>query len=324
MPTTPRSAQPLERRSNASRTGRSYGLPPRGPFSRHESGQRRRQPLQVAPKAEDAYTAYLHRLAATAPLTAREETALWNDLLAGGDAAARARQTLIERHLRFVVSIARHYAGTGVSMADLVQEGNLGLVEAARRFDPTKGFRFVTYAGWWVRQAIATALVRQGHALSGSIPVARKALKVRQMASSLTQELGREPSEAELAQAMGLSMDELRDVLAFDAAAVSLDVPLGDEGETTLKDTVADVQQAPPDETIIDRVAHEQLVRMISTLPPREQTVLRLRYGLEDGIEHSLQDVGNRLGLTRERVRQIEAKALMTLRRQEAAARGVA
>jgi RNA polymerase sigma factor (sigma-70 family) len=280
--------------------------------------------VQVAPKAEDAYTAYLHRLEATVPLSAREETALWNDLLAGGEAADRARRTLIERHLRFVVAIARHYAGTGVPMGDLVQEGNLGLVEAAWRFDPTKGFRFVTYAGWWVRQAIATALARQGHPLSGSIPVARKALKVRQRAHTLTQELGREPSDAELAAAAGLSLDELRDVLAFDASAVSLDVPVGEEGESTLEDLVADGRQAPPEESIIDRVAQEQVAAMISSLPAREQTVLRLRYGLEDGVEHSLQDVGNRLGLTRERVRQIEAKALVALQRQEAAAPVVA
>ena len=254
-----------------------------------------------------------------APLLSREEEqALAREIERNGDKAVKARNDLIERNLRLVVSIARKYACPAMPLQDLVQEGNIGLMTAVKRFDWRRGCKFSTYATWWIHQFIRRAMLSQGRIIRLPVHRGETLYKMRQHLQWFNQEFGREPTPEETAEAMGISPEEVETLIKISQYPLSLDVPFGEDGDSNLGKFI------PSNEEELEDLASSglrkiQVQQALAALSPREQMVLKLRFGLEDDREHTLEEIGKKLGVTRERIRQIEDKALRTLRQPKVA-----
>ena len=260
---------------------------------------------------EDPVRMYLKEIGKVPLLTADEEIELAKRMEKGDE---EAKKRLCEANLRLVVSIAKRYVGRGMLFLDLIQEGNLGLIKAVDKFDYTKGYKFSTYATWWIRQAITRSIADQARTIRIPVHMVETINKLIRVSRQLLQTYGREPTPEEIAQEMGLSVDKVREIQKIAQEPVSLETPIGEEEDSHLGDFIPDEDVPAPAEAAAFSMLKEQLVEVLDTLTEREQKVLKLRFGLEDGRARTLEEVGKEFEVTRERIRQIEAKALRKLR----------
>lgn len=297
-----------------------------------------RPPEGPTPSTTDGVRQYLNAIGRIALLTAEEEVDLAKRYRAGATAAmwlreredlplalrarlrrlvedgARAQERLVTANLRLVVSVARRYLGRGLSLLELVQEGNLGLMRGVEKFDHTKGYKFSTYATWWIRQALTRGTANKARAVRLPVHVHEMVAKVRRVEFELLQAIGRDPTDEEVADTLGLSVDRLRELRLAGREITSLDRTVGEDGETTIGDLVRDEDAEDPEERATSSAARSELADALARLHERERTVLELRYGLTDGQPRTLEEIGELYGVTRERVRQIEKKTLAKLR----------
>lgn len=249
------------------------------------------------------------------PLLSEEEEKILGEKSAAGD--AEARQRLAEGNLRLVVSLAKHYTGRGVAIMDLIQEGNMGLMHAAEKYDHTKENRFSTYAAWWIKEAMQRAIDQQSREIRVPVHVAENMKRVQKAARDLQQSLGRDATTAEIAQKLGdKTEEEVKDIISYLQNPVSLESPVGEDGESSLGDMVEDHSGQTPEEAMDILARQEEVRELLDTLTDRERQVVRMRYGLGEEKPQTLEEIGSALGVTRERVRQIEARAMEKLRRQ--------
>ena len=261
---------------------------------------------------DDPVKVYLKDIGKTPLLTSEEELDLANRMKEGDE---YAKNKLSESNLRLVVSIAKRYVSrTNMQFLDLIQEGNLGLIKAVEKFDPSKGFRFSTYATWWIRQAITRAIADQSRTIRIPVHMVETINKLVRATRELTQKLNREPTTEELSEYLGISEERINEVRKITLDPISLENPIGEEDDSKVGDFVEDESTKSPLEVTTQKLLREQLLETIETLTPREQKVLRLRYGLDDGHTRTLEEVGREFNVTRERIRQIEAKSLKKLR----------
>ena len=263
---------------------------------------------------DDPVKVYLKEIGRVPLLTPDEEVQLALDIKEGGPKGERAKQRLSEANLRLVVSIAKRYVGRGMQFLDLIQEGNLGLIKAVEKFDHTKGFKFSTYATWWIRQAITRAIADQARTIRIPVHMVETINKVKKVSSQLLHENGHEPSAEEIAERLEMPVDKVREIMRVAQEPVSLETPIGEEEDSHLGDFIPDDEAPVPAEAASQTLLKEQLAEVLKTLTPREEKVLRLRFGQEDGRPRTLEEVGKEFNVTRERIRQIEAKALRKLR----------
>ena len=263
---------------------------------------------------DDPVKVYLKEIGRVPLLTPEEETELALKIQAGGPEGEKAKQRLSEANLRLVVSIAKRYVGRGMQFLDLIQEGNLGLIKAVEKFDHTKGFKFSTYATWWIRQAITRAIADQARTIRIPVHMVETINKVKKVSSQLLHEYGHDPSAEEIAERLDMPVDKVREIMRVAQEPVSLETPIGEEEDSHLGDFIPDDDAPVPAEAASQTLLKEQLADVLKTLTPREEKVLRLRFGLEDGRPRTLEEVGKEFNVTRERIRQIEAKALRKLR----------
>ncbi|NMH96330.1 sigma-70 family RNA polymerase sigma factor [Pseudonocardia acidicola] len=305
--------------------------------------------LDAQSPAADLVRVYLNGIGKTALLTAAQEVELAKRIEAGvfakhvldtareddtqldkqyaADLRAivrdgeRARNHLLEANLRLVVSLAKRYTGRGMPLLDLIQEGNLGLIRAVEKFDYAKGFKFSTYATWWIRQAITRGMADQARTIRLPVHLVEQVNKLARIKRDLHQRLGREATHEELAEESGLAVEKIADLLDHARDPVSLDMPVGSEEEAPLGDFIEDAEATDAENTVISHLLHDDLRRVLATLEDREQYVIRMRYGLDDGQPRTLDQIGRRFGLSRERVRQIEREVMAKLRIGERADR---
>jgi RNA polymerase primary sigma factor len=270
--------------------------------------------LGVYDADRDILDQYLFEVSQTPLLTPQQEMAIAR-LVRAGD--PDAMQELIKRNLRFVISVAKKYQNRGLGLSDLIGEGNLGLLTAARKFDPDQGVKFISYAVWWIRQSILAALARHGRTVR--VPLNRTAdlSRITRTAETLRQDLRREPTPEEIAESTGLSVDVVRSLAALNTTEVRLDAPLEAEGERSMIERFIAEEQGDPEEQAMERFLSEQVDVALRSLAPRDAKVLRLYFGLDGGREHTLEEIGGMLGVTRERVRQLRDRALKRLREGE-------
>ena len=260
---------------------------------------------------DDPVRMYLKEIGKVPLLTADEELEIAKRMAAGDE---EARKKLSESNLRLVVSIAKRYVGRGMQFLDLIQEGNLGLIKAVEKFDYSKGYKFSTYATWWIRQAITRAIADQARTIRIPVHMVETINKLIRVSRQLLQEYGREPTPEEIAKEMGVSEEKVREITKIAQEPVSLETPIGEEEDSHLGDFIPDDDIPAPAEAAAFTMLKEQLTDVLDTLTPREEKVLRLRFGLDDGRARTLEEVGREFNVTRERIRQIEAKALRKLR----------
>ena len=260
---------------------------------------------------EDPVRMYLKEIGKIPLLSADEEIELAKRIELGDE---DAKQKLAEANLRLVVSIAKRYVGRGMQFLDLIQEGNLGLIKAVEKFDYTKGYKFSTYATWWIRQAITRAIADQARTIRIPVHMVETINRLIRVSRQLLQELGREPTAEEIAAKMDMPVDRVREIMKISQEPVSLETPIGEEEDSHLGDFIQDDHVAVPADAAAFTLLHEQLMEVLDTLTEREQKVLKLRFGLVDGRPRTLEEVGKEFNVTRERIRQIEAKALRKLR----------
>jgi RNA polymerase primary sigma factor len=275
------------------------------------NGRKRAKSIGAFESERDILDQYLYEVAKTPLLTPPEEVAIARRIAAGDP---DAMHELIRANLRFVVSVAKKYQNRGMALTDLIGEGNVGLLTAARKFDPDQGVKFISYAVWWIRQAILAALARQGRTVR--VPLNRTADLSRIVRSSetLRKELERQPTPEEIAEATGLTLEVVQSLATLNSSDVRLDAPVEGEGERSLSDKFVADEQSDPDMQVMDQLLIEEIDRALRALPPRDAKVLRLYFGLNDGREHTLEEIGSLLGVTRERVRQLRDRALKRLR----------
>ena len=260
---------------------------------------------------DDPVRMYLKEIGKVPLLTADEEIELATRMSEGDE---EAKRRMAEANLRLVVSIAKRYVGRGMLFLDLIQEGNLGLIKAVEKFDYTKGYKFSTYATWWIRQAITRAIADQARTIRIPVHMVETINKVIRVSRQLLQELGHDPSAEEIAKEMGMPVEKVRDILKIAQEPVSLETPIGEEEDSHLGDFIPDEDASEPSEAASFSLLKEQLMEVLDTLTPREKKVLELRFGIVDGRTRTLEEVGKEFNVTRERIRQIEAKALRKLR----------
>jgi RNA polymerase primary sigma factor len=284
--------------------------PKKGRKSRRETSKS----LGVYDSDRDILDQYLYEVSQTPLLTTPQEIAIAK-LVRQGD--PEAMHELVKRNLRFVISVAKKYQNRGLALTDLIGEGNVGLLTAARKFDPDQGVKFISYAVWWIRQAILASLARQGRTVR--VPLNRTAdlSRIVRTAEALRQELRREPTPEEIAKSTGLSLEVVQSLAALNTADVRLDAPLDPEGDRSLIERFIVDDQADAEEQAMDRFLTDEIESALNTLPPRDAKVLRLYFGLDGGREHTLEEIGGMLGVTRERVRQLRDRALKRLREGE-------
>ena len=260
---------------------------------------------------DDPVKVYLKDIGRVPLLTADEELVLSEQMAAGDNAAAKR---LSEANLRLVVSIAKRYVGRGLQFLDLIQEGNLGLIKAVEKFDYTKGFKFSTYATWWIRQSITRAIADQARTIRIPVHMVETINRVKKVSSQLLHKNGHEPSAEEIAKEIDMPVEKVSEIMRVSQEPVSLETPIGEEEDSHLGDFIPDDDAPAPAEAASYTLLREQITKVLATLTPREEKVLRLRFGLEDGRQRTLEEVGKEFNVTRERIRQIEAKALRKLR----------
>ena len=262
-------------------------------------------------RMDDPVRMYLKEIGKIPLLTQEQEQAIAQRMMEGDE---KARQEMTEANLRLVVSIAKRYVGRGMQLLDLIQEGNLGLLKAVEKFDYTKGYKFSTYATWWIRQAITRSIADQARTIRIPVHMVETINRVIRTAHSMVQDLGRDPTPQEIAKEMDMELSKVEEILKIAQEPVSLETPIGEEEDSHLGDFIQDLDASQPAEAASYTLLREQLEEVLATLAPREEQVLRMRFGLEDGRAHTLEEVGKEFDVTRERIRQIESKALRKLR----------
>ena len=269
--------------------------------------------LKTSEETSEPLQIYLREIGQIPLLEEAEERELGKRIAAGDESA---RERLAEGNLRLVVSLAKHYVGRGVQLLDLIQEGNMGLMHAAQKYDYTKENRFSTYASWWIKEAMQRAIDQQSREIRVPVHVAENMKRVQKAAKELQQELGRDAAPEEIAKKLGnLTEEDVKNILTYLQNPVSLETPVGEDGENSLGDMVEDKREATPEEAMNVLVEQEEVKELLEQLSDREQQVIRLRYGLGNEKTHTLEEIGDILGVTRERVRQIEARAMEKLRK---------
>ncbi|MGC8488041.1 MAG: RNA polymerase sigma factor RpoD [Clostridia bacterium] len=300
--------QTLEKDRDHDHTGEEPGTSRRSPA---RARTRRSHTADAGDAADDHVRAYLREIGQVPLLTAAEEVDLAKRIEMGDDSARRA---LAEANLRLVVSIAKRYVGRGLHLLDLIQEGNLGLMRAVEKFDYTKGFKFSTYATWWIRQAISRAIADKARTIRVPVHMVETINKMNRIERDLLQKMGREPTLTEVADAMSITTARVEEIRQVAQDPVSLDSPVGEGEDSELQDFVEDLDAPTPVEAAGHSLLQQDLERALHTLTPREQAVLRRRFGFTDGRVRTLEEVGEEFGVTRERIRQIEGAALLKLR----------
>ena len=284
-------------------------------FAEEEAGEENMENLDLSvPEGvgiEDPVRMYLKEIGKVPLLTSEEEIELAKRMELGDE---EAKKKLAEANLRLVVSIAKRYVGRGMQFLDLIQEGNLGLIKAVEKFDHTKGFKFSTYATWWIRQAITRAIADQARTIRIPVHMVETINKVKKVSSQLLHQNGHEPTADEISEALDMPVEKVREIMRVAQEPVSLETPIGEEEDSHLGDFIPDEDAPVPAEAASHTLLKEQLSAVLGSLTPREEKVLRLRFGLEDGRPRTLEEVGHEFEVTRERIRQIEAKALRKLR----------
>lgn len=266
---------------------------------------------------DDSIRLYLREIGRIQLLKADEEIALARRIARGSEVGLKAKRQLVQANLRLVVSIAKKYLNRGLPFLDLIQEGNLGLIRAAEKFDPERGYKFSTYATWWIRQGITRALADKSRTIRVPVHMVETINKFKKITRELSQGLNRRPTEHELAGALDVSVQKVKEIVAANRTPVSLETPLGKEEDSRLGDFIAGAENGNPDNLATDELLRKDIEQVLGSLLPREREVIRLRYGLDDGRERTLEEVGQLFGITRERVRQIEFKAMRKLRQPD-------